>query len=296
MPPPAPTVVAPFPILRVLRGLADWVEQAVGLTGQDAVLWGDRRVVRPGLPYIGLRLVSGPTPRGLAGRWRVVPVPESATLDVTAAVGEATSLRVGYVEARRVRQAGESLGDHRDALASLLDRQAHQDWWTATAAGATSIEIIPDHVGALRVLEAYLGATAQVSRLPMREQAQSYQLRVTATGYGVRGAQPPPGADDVSSWVARLLDAADDEDLEPVLRGYGIALGSRAYETRSLGQPSGPEWEARAGVDLFVDVVGHRFRAVKPALAGVALDPESAVGGALLVGAFDVPEDLPQDA
>lgn len=296
MPPPTPTVVAPFPILRVLRGLADWVEQAVGLTGQDAVLWGDRRVVRPGLPYIGLRLVSGPTPRGLAGRWRVVPAIESATLDVTAAVGEATSLRVGYVEARRVRQAGESLGDHRDALASLLDRDAHQDAWTAAVQGATEILLTPDHVGALRTVEAYLGATLTTETTARREQVQSYQLRVTATCYGVRGTQPPPGADDVSSWVARLLEAVDDEDLEPVLRGYGIALGSRAYETRSLGQPSGPEWEARAGVDLFVDVVGHRFRAVKPALAGVALDPESAVGDAVLVGQFDVPEDLPQQA
>jgi hypothetical protein len=296
VPPPAPTVVAPFPILRVLKGLADWVEQAAGLQGQDAVLWGDRRAIRPGLPYIGLRLVSGPTPRGLAGRWRVVQAIESAQIDVTAAVGEATSLRVGYVEARRVRQAGESLGDHRDALVSLLDRDAHQDSWTAAAQGATEVLLTPDHIGALRVVEAHLGATRALVTTRRREQAQSYQLRVTATCYGVRGTQPPPGADDVSSWVARLLSAADDEDLEPVLRSYGITLGSRAYETRNLGQPSGPEWEARAGVDLFVDVVGHRFRAVKPALAAVALDSASAVGDAVLVSQFDVPEDLPQQA
>lgn len=296
MPPPAPTVAAPFPILRVLKGLADWVEQAVGLQGQDAVLWGDRRVIRPGLPYIGLRLVSGPTPRGLAGRRRLVMAIVWVDLTVTAAVGEATSLRVGYVEARRVRQAGESLADHRDALVALLDRQAHQDAWTATAQGADEIRVTPDFVGALRTVETYLGATQQRATLAQREQAQSYQMRVTATCYGVRSTQPPPGADDVSSWVARLLDAADDEDLEPILRGYGIALGSRAYETRNLGQPAGPEWEARAGVDLFVDVVGHRFREVKPALAGTAFDPESAVGDAILVSQFDVPEDLPQQA
>lgn len=286
-------MVAPFPILRVLRGLADWVEQAVGLQGQDAVLWGDRRAIRPGLPYIGLRLVSGPTPRGLAGRWRTVPAIESATIDVTAAVGEATSLRVGYVEARRVRLGGETLSDHRDALVALLDRQAHQDSWTAVAFGATAIRVVADYLGALRTVEAYLGATRALVTTPMREQVQSYQMRVTATCYGVRGTQPP-GADDVSSWVARLLDAPDDEDLEPILRGYGIALGSRAYETRPLGQPSGPEWEARAGVDLFVDVVGHRFREVKPALAGTSFNPESAVGDAVLVGQFDAPEDLPQ--
>lgn len=293
MPAPAPTVAAPFPILRVLRGLADWVEQAVGLADQDAVLWGDRRVIRPGLPYIGLKVVSGPTPRGMSGRFRTFPAVAEATLLVTAAEGEATSLRVGYVEARRVRQAGESLADHRDALVALLDREAHQDLWTATAQGGDSILIEPDFVGALRAVDAYVGATATLTTEPIAMRAQSYQLRVTATAYGVRGSTVP-GADDVSSWIARLLVAEGDLDLQRVLAGYGVALTSRAYETRQLGQPSGPEWEARAGVDLFCEVVGHVAKDPKPALAGVSLDAESAVDEAELVTEFLVPEDLPQ--
>ena len=62
---PAASNPAPFPIARVLRGIGDWAERAIGLPDGTAI-WNDTRLARPGSPYLGLRVVSGPTPSGRA--------------------------------------------------------------------------------------------------------------------------------------------------------------------------------------------------------------------------------------
>ena len=289
---PAASNPAPFPIARVLRGIGDWAERAIGLPAGTAI-WNDTRLARPGSPYLGLRIVSGPTPSGLPERLPKVSAISSATLTLTAAEGEVTGVRVGYVEARRRRGAGETLAEHRDAVLALLARADHQDDWTAAASGGASILVTPDRVGSLVACRAWTGATAALTLVDRRRLRQSYALRVRATAYNVRAA-----GDSVSSWIGRLLhDGAGDEDLGAVLRGYGVVLTSRTYAPSETGQPQGPEWESRGAVDLFVEVDGFSHAACKGALAGAVMDSASALvdGAGDSVGTLGLEVEIPGD-
>lgn len=273
MPAPAATHPPPFRWDRVRAGLGEWAGWALGLP-DSAVLWSGQRVDRPALPYLSIERISGPTSRGLGQVRRRWPAPASTLVTcLLPTVGDGVGFRVDAYPIAHTRTAGQTIADVRDALLEKCDQGLHLAGWTAVAAGADGITIVPDALGDVGEVVAHRGCVITPTVTYARRVTLDLEARIRISCIGARTQSP-------TEWVSTLRLAADDDETSARLRRYGLTLKSRAItvDPRDVQAPS--EIEEVAAVDLIVGWQGHRTTAGGFALAGAW----TAAGAGVVVG------------
>lgn len=220
--------------------------------GASPVLWADQGENRPGLPYLELLVVAGPTRRGqdhrrppeLALTSQVVTVGASAV----AATGDALRVRACGETFERLAEAGDTVTDARDALLALLAASV-EPGYVAAATGPASITLTAERVGSLWGVEALVGCTLGASASSWAELiVGKREVRIRATVYGA------PDADDAdpspAEWIGLLQDAAADPLAREYLRGQGLVLTRVDAVQQRVSAASGPERENRAAVEF----------------------------------------------
>lgn len=251
-------------------GIGEWAGWALGLP-DSAILWAGQRVDRPALPYLSIERISGPTSRGLASVRRRWPAPASTLLTVLLpAAGDAARFRVDGWTVTHVRAPGEALADVRDALLDACDQALHLAGWTAVAAGADGLTIVPDALGDVGEVVPLRNCTATPTVTYARRVTLELESRVRISCIGARSQSP-------TEWAATLRLALDDDETRARLRRYGLTLKSRALtvDPRDVEQPD--EIEEVAAVEIMVGWQGHRTTAGGSALAGAYTAAEAGV-------------------
>lgn len=251
-------------------GIGEWAGWALGLP-DSAILWAGQRVDRPALPYLSIERISGPTSRGLASVRRRWPAPASTLLTVLLpAVGDAVRFRVDGWTVSHVRAPGELLADVRDALLDACDQALHLAGWTAVAAGAGGVTIVPDALGDVGEVVPLRNCTATPTVTYARRVTLQLESRVRISCIGARSQSP-------TEWAATLRLAVDDDETHARLARYGLTLKSRAIDVdpRDVQQPD--EVEEVAAIELMVGWQGHRTTPGGSALAGAYTAAEAGV-------------------
>jgi hypothetical protein len=249
-----------IPWRRYKDALGWWALEALGFDPEsdfdvdaNPVLWADQGEERPGLPYLELLVVGGPSRRGGQDHRRP-PEQALATQIVTvlpsavAAAGDALRLRACGELFERSAEAGDAVEDARDALLALVQASV-QPGYTAAASGGASILLTAERVGSLWGVEALAGCELGASTSALAELVVGKrELKIRATCYGA------PDADDAdpspAEWVGMLQDAAASPAARERLRGQGLVITRVDAVQQRVSALSGPERENRAALEL----------------------------------------------
>mgnify|MGYP000379050721 CR=1 FL=1 len=273
-----------IPWRRYKDAIATWAIEALGFdAGEDAdaeeapVLWADQGENRPGLPYLELLVVGGPTRRGQDHRRP--PAAALATQVVTvlpsavAATGDALRVRACGELFDRPAEAGDTVADARDALLALMQASV-QPGYTAAASGPASILLTAERTGTLWGVEALVGCSLGASTSATAELAiGKREIRVRATCYGA-----PDSDEDAPSpteWIGMLQDAAASQAARERLRGQGLVITRVDAVGQRVSALSGPERENRAALEVTFAFSTVRGTALSGWIDAVTVQPIS---------------------
>ncbi len=247
--------------VHIARMQAGLIELCRTLVPDATVVWAPSELPRAAAAetIIACRLLAGPDDDPMGGASATpVELPLAATLTITDAIeDESVALRASGRRWEYTIEAGDTVGDVRDGLlAEIAAAPGPLVDATFVASGAASIAI-----------EA--AALGDLYKIAVRQSAEIATLVVTETGRGLAQSV------DVRSWIeiqaattsraprsgasaalAQILGRRQLPTATGILERYGLAITGAPGRIVGLDALSGPAWQSRAAVTLYVSQVG----------------------------------------